>query len=153
MIDCRGGNKAFTQTDTNLSYRCACLISCYTPPYVWLISKWAGHRVMCDVLCSEKEQADARNWAKGLLKVMSSFVAVGGEKNIRWDSVLSVRPEMRPGDMERQRKGIKCVWGKWDGLINKGEWESNNLHWHFLSPEFKIGLSFTFLHVKLRRFI
>lgn len=54
--------------------------------------------------CSEIEQTDVRNRAKGLLKVMSSFVTVGGEKNIRWDSALSVRPEMRDGDREAWRK-------------------------------------------------
>lgn len=53
------------------------------------------------------EQTGVRNRAKGLLKVMSSFVTVGGEKNIRRDSALSVRPEMRDGDrgrIEKERK-------------------------------------------------
>lgn len=49
--------------------------------------------------CSEIEPTNGRNRTKGLLKVMSSFVTVGGEKTIRWDSALSVRPEMRQGDM------------------------------------------------------
>lgn len=62
--------------------------------------------------CSEIEQTDVRNRAKGLLKVMSSLVTVGGEKNIRRDSALSVRPEMREGDRETQRKRSKCVRGK-----------------------------------------
>lgn len=36
---------------------------------------------------------------------MSSFVTVGGEQNIRRDWDPSVRPEMRDGDSEAQRKG------------------------------------------------
>lgn len=54
--------------------------------------------------CSEIEQTDVRKRAKGLLKVMSSLVTVGGEKNIRRDSALSVRPEMRKGDREMYKE-------------------------------------------------
>lgn len=50
--------------------------------------------------CSEIERADVRKGAKGLLKVMSSLVTVGGEKDIRRESALSVRPEMKGGDRE-----------------------------------------------------
>lgn len=59
--------------------------------------------------CSDREQTDGRNRLKGLLKVMSSFVTVGGEKNIQWDWALLIRPEMREGDRETQRKGRKLV--------------------------------------------
>lgn len=50
--------------------------------------------------CSDREQTDGRNRLKGLLKVMSSFVTVGGEKNILWDWALLIRPEMREEDRE-----------------------------------------------------
>lgn len=59
--------------------------------------------------CSEIEQTDVRKRAMGPLKVMSSFVTVGGEKNIHWDSALSDEPEMRERDRETQTKRSKCV--------------------------------------------
>lgn len=46
------------------------------------------------------QQTDLRDQAKGLLKVMSSFVTVGEERNIRRDSALPERPEMMKADRE-----------------------------------------------------
>lgn len=54
------------------------------------------------------QQTDSRDRAKGLLKVMPSFVTAGEEKEYP-QGLSSDRPEMMKGDRETQRKRGDCV--------------------------------------------